>query len=320
MPHLISIIVPIYKVEKYLCRCIDSILAQSYSNTEIILVDDGSPDNCPTICDEYAQKDKRVSVIHKKNGGLSDARNAGINAAQGDFITFVDSDDWIAPTFIESLYDSILKAEADIAICEFSKESSYCIHKPDSTSYKSLTSKQALLELLQNQRTVFATAWCKLYKADFFKTIRYPVGKFHEDEFVTYKLYYAAKKICYIQQKLYYYFQRNDSIMATRHPQDVLDVLEQRYLFFKEKSEEKFFPFLLPPLCWHLLFIYNNEIQSGSWANAQKYLSSLRYYYSETRTVKINFFQRFFLLIFSRFPKLYLSYRRYSPIHLRKDQ
>lgn len=320
MAALISIIIPIYKVEPYIRRCIDSVIRQTYSNLEIILVDDGSPDNCPAICDEYAQKDNRIKVIHKTNGGLSDTRNAGLDVCKGDYITFIDSDDWVAETFIETLYNSILDSAADIAICEFSKANKYHIDQQNTTSYQTYTSKEILLELFKCKHISLATAWCKLYKIELFKNERYPVGKFHEDEFVTYKLYYAANKICYIPQKLYYYFQRSDSIMATSHPLDVLEVLEQRYLFFKDKSDKDFLPLLLPALCWHLLSIYNNDEQNGSIEEMQKHLNLFKHYLSEAKNIKISSFHIFFLYVFSKFPKLYLNYRRYSPIHLRKDK
>ena len=119
---LVSIIVPIYKVEPYLRRCLDSIVNQSYTNLEIILVDDGSPDNCPQICDEYASKDNRIKVIHKKNGGLSDARNAGLDICKGEYISFVDSDDWVDEKYIETLLDLAIKENVDIAIGEHEKK------------------------------------------------------------------------------------------------------------------------------------------------------------------------------------------------------
>ena len=116
MEDLISVVVPIYNVENYIKKCVDSILSQTYKNLEIILVDDGSPDNCPQICDEYAQKDNRIKVIHKENGGLSDARNAGIDISKGKFITFIDSDDYIEKDYVEVLYNSIKENASDMAI------------------------------------------------------------------------------------------------------------------------------------------------------------------------------------------------------------
>lgn len=182
---LISIIVPVYKVEKYLKRCVDSILTQTYQNMEIILVDDGSPDNCGAICDRYKETDNRVVVIHKKNGGLSDARNTAIPLAKGEYISFIDSDDWISSYYVEHLYEAVAKCDADIGISWFENvfEGKALQSKPEEllSNYECLTAEECLKKLLY-QNGVEVCAWGKLYKTPLIKNLRYPVGKLYTNE------------------------------------------------------------------------------------------------------------------------------------------
>ena len=201
----ISVIVPIYKVEKYIHRCIDSIINQTYKNLEIILVDDGSPDSCPRICDEYAKKDKRIKVIHKENGGLSDARNKGVDIATGDYIAFVDSDDYIHPNMYEVLIYELEKNNSDIALCKYKivyEKSKIKTEIDGKFEVYSLNNLQALDSMYGKDGVDFIVAWNKLYKKDLFNKIRYPVGKIHEDEYTTYKLLFASKNVIYIEYEL----------------------------------------------------------------------------------------------------------------------
>lgn len=220
---LVSVIVPIYKVENYLRECVDSIISQSYSNLEIILVDDGSPDRCPEICDEYALKDSRIKVIHKPNGGLSDARNAGIEVAKGEYLSFVDSDDVIHSQMIEVLMKSILEDNADVSCCDFF--SFYDTGELSSSfirniQYLVLDPKEWFL------RKYSAAAWNKIYRKDLWVSIRFPKGKYHEDVFTTYKICNVANKIAHCGHKLYFYRQRYSSIMKSSNLQRLLDLKE----------------------------------------------------------------------------------------------
>lgn len=227
---MISVVVPVYKTEKYLDNCIKSILAQTYSNLEIILVDDGSPDACPQICDSYTNKDPRVKVIHKENGGLSDARNAGIDAASGDYITFVDSDDYIAPQMIQTLLQYAIDKEADISVCNYYKvfENGEKLYQPKTVQEKVMTNLEAMEDIFTASNLCEVITWNKLYAAHLFKDteIRFPVGKIHEDNFTTYKLFYAAEKVVYVDIPLYYYVQRNDSIMGKAFDERRLQIME----------------------------------------------------------------------------------------------
>lgn len=259
MNGCVSVIVPIYKVEAYLKRAIESILNQTYSNLEIILVDDGSPDNCGKICDDYAGKDNRIKVVHKENGGLSDARNAGLDIATGEYIAFVDSDDYIAPDYVEILLTQLLKQEADVAMCSYAvtKSTEYDdtifalvrdasdedVHIRDGEV--EVCSRSALLANLYdaNHRdaTYFIVAWNKLYKAKLWKDIRFPKGKIHEDEATTYRIYDRAEKGVYIHKPMYGYFCAPESITRSRFSLKRLqwmDALDDRIAYFEEKGDK----------------------------------------------------------------------------------
>lgn len=239
MDKLISVIVPVYKVEKYLERCVESIRNQTYSNIEIILVDDGSPDSCPTVCDRYAEKDGRIRVIHKENGGLSDARNVGIDAACGEYIGFVDSDDYIHSEMYENLVRSIKKTGAEIAVCGVRKVYDTDPEEQpvrDQDKVKVCSGIQAVKNIFEPDLYLQSVvAWNKLYRKELFDNVRYPVGKLHEDEFTTYKLLNKCKKVVYIEEKYYYYYQRTDSIMgrkAVHFTNDNLEAYEEMAEFF----------------------------------------------------------------------------------------
>lgn len=314
---LVSVIVPIYKVEPYLRRCLDSIVKQTYTNLEIILVDDGSPDGCPQICDEYAAKDKRIVVIHKENGGLSDARNAGLDICKGEYISFVDSDDWTNENYIANLLDIITKNKADIAIAENIRTDGCFEPSKGNISINVYTPQNALKHLFSQNHIAFTVSWGKLYKKELFSTLRFPKGKFHEDEFTTYLLFYNSKKLVYTSQILYFYYQRTDSIVSTRHPWDVLEFFEQRYLFFKKKNEIDLLPLLITPLCWQLLCAYWFELQKDS-TKANKHLSDFRKYTNEKCFVQVPLFHKFFLKLFALAPYLYIFYRMF-PFRIRKE-
>ena len=234
MNELISIVVPVYNVDK----CIESIINQSYSNLEIILVDDGSKDSSGIMCDSYILKDKRIKVIHKENGGLSDARNVGIDKAKGEYIVFIDSDDWIDEKMIEILYNIIKKNNSDISICDYFLAYNEEIQtQKEDIEIINLSNIEALKKIYDKDLGVcMIVAWNKLYKRNLFKDdIRYPYGKIHEDEFTTYKLLYKAEKISYTKQKMYYYRQRENSITSSFNKKrlDCLEAFDERVKYMK---------------------------------------------------------------------------------------
>ena len=212
MDDLISVIVPIYNTQEYLHQCVDSIISQTYQNLEIILVDDGSSDLSGAICDEYEKKDKRIKVIHKKNGGMSEARNEGLNASNGNYIQFVDSDDFMDPTMIEVLYNNSKNYNAQISMC-----SHYTYidgeAKSDCTGKFCVYSKiDALRELLMD-RTIRSYAWNKLFAKSLFDEVRFPEGRVFEDIIAIPKLFDKANKLVLNDIPLYYYRQRNGSVL-----------------------------------------------------------------------------------------------------------
>ncbi len=215
MEELVSIVVPIYNVEKFIHRCIDSILQQSYKNTEIILVDDGSPDNCPKICDEYSRKDSRIKVLHKKNGGLSDARNAGIRIAKGKYIAFVDSDDSIEKDYIKQLYNTIRKADADISACGHTVRYENGRTIPHFSNNSFIVQREEALERVLYDDELCAATWAKLYKTKLFKNIKFPKGENFEDSSTTYKLILESNKVACDMKSQYNYLIRSNSIMTT---------------------------------------------------------------------------------------------------------
>ena len=213
MNSLISVIVPIYKVEKYLRKCIESILSQTYTNLEIILVDDGSPDKCGEICDEYEKKDSRIKVIHKKNGGLSDARNAGLDIMAGNYVAFVDSDDWIEPQMYEHLLAKLHYFHADISIggvsCDL--DDNGIINTEKIVSYDSAPFSEGNVETMHRFFITSWAAWDKLYKADLFRDIRFPVGEINEDEAIVLQLLSKCTRVCYTNEVFYHYIRRPSS-------------------------------------------------------------------------------------------------------------
>lgn len=316
MPQpLVSIIVPIYKVEPYLQRCIDSIVNQTYTNLEIILVDDGSPDNCPQICDEYAAKDNRIVVIHKENGGLSDARNAGLDICKGEYISFVDSDDWIVLNYIEVLLSIITKENADITIGNHKKvgESNEIDFCKKNDEYKVLNSYQALENLFGEHALNFTVSWGKLYRAQLWTELRFPKGKLYEDAYLCHLLYNKASTICFLNEPIYYYTQRSDSIMS--RTSSSIHAIEPQILFYsflKKNNLKDLYKLKLPQLCWDTLFAYEKY--------KEKYLFK---FFKESVNDFIalhnhNFKQKIMLKTFSILPVVYTLCRKTFSSYARK--
>lgn len=237
----ISIIVPIYNVEIYLCKCLDSIIGQTYKNIEIILINDGSTDNCLEICNKYKKRDKRIIVIDKENGGLSDARNTGIEIATGDYLMFIDSDDWIYPDMAQRLYSLVHKNNACIAQCNFIRlydEKKVNINQ-EKEEISIMDNKQGLESMYGQNGIKSVVVWNKIYKKKLFDEIRFPAGKLHEDEFTTYKIFDKCEKIVDTNETMYYYRQRSDSIMNKNFSIsrfDAIDAIEERINYFKKKD------------------------------------------------------------------------------------
>ena len=322
---LVSIIVPVYKVEPYLRRCLNSIVNQTYTNLEIILVNDGSPDGCPQICNEYASKDNRIIVVHKENGGLSDARNAGLNICRGEYISFIDSDDWIANTYIELLLKAIQENNADLSICSFTKtKQTYDLTiVGQDFKYEVLDATAAAKKLWSKDYVTFVIACGKLAKKALFNDTRFPKGVLHEDEFVSYKLLYNANKTVFLDIPLYCYFQRVDSIMSNVKPCSIraLKAYVERYNFFKSHNDAELSKLCLSTLCWDLLYAYaqlkqGHQIQGFS--TAGEVLNIFRNTQKDYCNLDFPFLSKLFFKFFAIFPIFYLLYQKTSPYKLRK--
>lgn len=270
----ISIIIPIYKVEEFLEDCIRSVVNQTYKNIEIILVDDGSPDQCPQMCDEWAEKDSRIKVIHKSNGGLSDARNAGLNVAIGDYIAFVDSDDWIMPDMYEKMLSVLQSENADICACNI--RSCYSDHDEvwGCTEYTVGDSEQ-ILDMLYSDTKYPVSAWNKLYKRKCWEKLRFPVGKICEDAFTTYQLVHKAKRIVQIPEAFYCYRIRPQSIMTSEFSLKRMD--EEEVWRVNYQFVQKYYPQLYKKAFRFYLQKVNVLIQTISKEQRKEYCKQFEY-------------------------------------------
>lgn len=236
---VISVIVPVYNVACYLPECVESILGQSFRDFELILVDDGSTDSSGELCDQYRLKDSRIQVIHKINGGLSSARNAGIDAASGNFIAFVDSDDFVHEEYLSVLYKMAEEYNADLTACSFVKGKT--CEWPKNTDAVEIRNGREIMENMNDRDVIITVAWNKLYKSSLFKEnkLRFPEGKLHEDMFLMPQILWHAEKMIITDRKLYFYRQRSGSIMNSSFSLknfDILDAVEFRMGYLKEKG------------------------------------------------------------------------------------
>lgn len=316
LDDLISVIVPIYNVECYLNKCIDSILSQTYRNIEIILVDDGATDCCPMICDEYAKKDARIHVIHQKNRGLSVARNSGIDVATGEYLIFIDSDDYIDKEMLNVLYRNIKKADAEIAVCNFIE-----VHNNESLEQEVIQGKKFIFDKLEAMNNLYnnmalqtVVAWNKLYKKELFQTLRYLPGKVHEDEYLIHHILNCVNLIVYDDTPLYYYRQRKDSITGKNYNLkrlDVIEAYEDRIEFFQKKgykglmikAQEKYLDLLIEQ--YYLVQEY--------YPQERKIYSNIRYKFKKyylNNAIKISFKNCLKYKLFYIIPLLYKKMKR----------
>ncbi|MCI8949845.1 MAG: glycosyltransferase [Lachnospiraceae bacterium] len=315
---LISVIVPVYNVERYIRKCLDSILGQTYSNIEVICVDDCSTDFSGRICDEYAEKHSRLKVIHKReNGGLSEARNTGMDFAKGVYISFIDSDDWVDQTFIECLYEGIKQNHADMAQCSYANVTNDCfpLHKdPLLDDNKVLTGKQALMELYSESSVyasvVYTVVWNKLYKRELVSGLKFPEGRMYEDQFFTYKCFQHAKKICVISEKLYCYRESGNSITRrgySIHFQDEIVAHEEQIRYFKQKDFEFASVVIarIEPLC--IMHYAISEFEDNDKAKRNAYRCSWKYLYAYLKNKKICFQNKVKLMGFLIHPDLFIQ-------------
>ena len=223
----ISIIIPVYNVQKYLSRCLDSVISQTYIKLEIIIIDDGSTDNSGIICDEYASKDNRIIVIHQFNGGLSAARNSGLDIAKGEYVMFVDSDDYVAPSFCEKPLLIAIREHVDIVSFGYYKIGNKTTKVKKTNKPRTVQASEAIKQLITLDDVIHGYVWNKLYKRTLFEQIRFPVGRTFEDQGVNYLLFHTAKNIFISDETLYYYFRRENSISIDYYfPESIMNRFE----------------------------------------------------------------------------------------------
>ncbi len=233
---LITIVVPIYNMQEYLKRCVDSIISQTYSNIEILLIDDGSTDKSKEICDEYSKIDNRIRVFHKPNGGLSDAKNYGLKKATGTYVTFVDSDDWIEPDMYKKMLFEMNKTNSDIVICGRYIDYENGNSKKWFNRDKLIMNGDESLIYLNSFYNFDMASWDKLYKKDLFRNIEFPYGKKCEDAYTTYLLFSRCNRVTYIPECYYHYYQRNGSISRGKTiNMDYIYAAEEQLTFFEQK-------------------------------------------------------------------------------------
>lgn len=313
--YKISVIVPIYNVEKYLEKCIFSICNQTYSNLEILLIDDGSSDNCGKICDKNADKDKRIKVFHIKNSGQSSARNKGLEAASGDFIGFVDGDDWIRKDMYEIMLYTLINNKADIVECNFHGRKEMIADKIENGKIYSMSGKKAL-EIQLNARIPSrfpsTSLWSKLFRKDLIQEFRLPDGRIHEEYAFLCKALYKAKKYVYLNEYLYERVIRKDSTTAEQFSKRTLDkiyVYQQRNTFLQEMQESQLYR-LSKEQEYALLLHYAGEAASGKLQEEEKLIVKLIYEQKkEIFNSNISFKKKVQYLIFFMNNNLYYSLR-----------
>ncbi len=313
----ISIIVPIFNTERFIVKCIRSILNQTLVDFELILVNDGSTDKSGEICDEFAKKDQRIRVIHKRNGGVSSARNVGLNIARGKYIGFVDSDDYVKKDMYEILYNAITLNVADIVVCDFWEldevggqrlntiENIYKVQK--------LNNIESLNQMYLNKSMYIRNVvpWNKLYKRNLFDNIQYEIGNIYDDETVVHKLFYNSKKVIYTNLKLYYYVQRSGSQMNSEfHIKrfDKIYALKDREEYFRKKQEYNIHQKALKH--YMEMFFWYYYLAKSKLNNIDKELIELKFTFDSTlvyllKHKEINLKQKMMLLLFRINPRLY---------------
>lgn len=313
--ELISIIIPVFKVEEYLEKCVDSIINQTYTNLEIILVDDGSPDNCGKICDEYAKKDTRVRVIHKENGGLSSARNAGLDVASGEYVSFVDSDDYIKENFIEVLYNLCVENKCDISECGYLRfQDEYeSLEDSETISDIKIYSNYEMQKKIYGEECVkTVVVWNKLYKKYIYEILRFPDKKVHEDEYTTYKAFFNTRtNIAVTNLNLYFYRINQNGITGQKFNVkrlDALEALEERKRFYFENGQKELYDMATNAYMSMLIEYYFKARKNID--NADKYLKNIKKRVEQNtkeilKMENINWKVKLLYKIFSISPTLY---------------
>lgn len=314
----VSIIVPVYRVENYLDKCVTSLINQTLKDIEIILVDDGSPDNCGKICDEYAEKDGRVKIIHKQNEGLSEARNVGIMAAKSPYIGFVDSDDYVAEDMYEILYSNLIKNDAEVSICGlYDCYSNKKVSQFAGDEFLILDSKQALKTALEGVK-FSVNAVNKLYKKELFSEVKFPKGKLSEDAFTIPQILSKASKVVFDSVPKYYYMHRGESITTSSFKRQDFNVVEayKKNLEFVRNNFKDLIKQAEFRLLWSYTYVFDKMILSENFKDIESYKEILAILRKNTFKMVINPFfslkRKLVMLILFVSPKLYANLLKFQ--------
>ncbi len=314
----VSIIVPVYRVENYLEKCVNSLINQTLKDIEIILVDDGSPDDCGKICDKYAKKDGRVKVIHKQNEGLSEARNVGIMAAESPYIGFVDSDDYIAADMYETLYENLIKNDAEISICGlYDCYSDKKVPQFAGNEFLILSNKQALKTALEGIK-FSVNAVNKLCKKDLFSEVKFPKGKLSEDAFTIPKILSKASKVVFDSAPKYYYVHRGESITTSSFKRQDFNVIEayKGNLEFVKNNFKDLTPQAEFRLLWSYTYVFDKMILSENLEDLESYKGILAILRKNTFKMALNPFfslkRKLVMFILFVSPKLYTGLLKFQ--------
>jgi glycosyltransferase involved in cell wall biosynthesis len=316
MSPRISVIVPVYNMEVYLEACISSIINQTFTDLEIILINDGSMDCSGSICDQFQQLDHRIRVHHKANQGLSSARNTGIDLSTGEYLAFVDSDDTIKEDMLELLYQQITEKDADFVFCDYYRKEEIDSIPPMITGIlesKLLNQKQLFEWLyLPEYCIILPVSWNKLYKKELFHNLRFPEGRYHEDEFLIHKIIAKTHKAVFLNAKLYGYLLRSNSIVGTgnlKMKKDILDALHDRTVFFQEQGNKEMYlrslRFYIRKTIWECMKIKHTPKGSQFILLQAEKLRACT-----GRTLAIGLFSRIKYTLFTRFPIQYIYLKR----------
>lgn len=276
---IISVVVPVYNVERYLPRCLERLLHQTYPHLDIILVDDGSEDESSRICEKYREKDSRIRVFHKKNGGLSDARNYGLKELQGPYVTFVDSDDYVAETYVEFLYYLLKKEEADIAVCGYLETTRSDEQAIGSAANMIMDGKSAVKNMFY-QKYISTSACAKLYRSSLFQQIEFPYGRLYEDVNTVYKVLLKAEKVAYSQRIEYFYFNRPQSIVHSDFQKRKMDYIKntQDVMIDMKDHCPELFPAAVSRFLWANLHILAQMPKKGYPEERERVIDNIKCY------------------------------------------
>lgn len=314
MDGKISIIVPVYNVEKYLKRCVNSLINQTYKNIEIILVNDGSYDNSLEICEEFTQKDTRVIVLNQDNQGQSVARNKAIKAASGKYFCFVDSDDYVAPNYIEVLYKLLLENNADISLCRFSEFYGEGVDVSKLNKAKPciqyLSNKEMLTNMYNPNQDVYIFVWGKLFRRELFDDIFFPPGRICEDVAVLYKLFDRANKGVITDEVLYYYYRNNEGsttyVLKHKFYEDISFVLEEKMNYMKSNGHEDLLPLIRKTYMYWMLDYYRKLSKASDKKKKKEVLEKYRELYLSNK----KFITEKMYKLFYYFPQLYCKLKK----------